>query len=76
MLCKYSYMTFENKQVGKYQCDVDEFKKLLKYADRFIRCAYVELQDGKIYIAYRKFGRLVWECVKGNRRAQQLKLEF
>ena len=62
MLCLYSYR-IGDKEFGRYQSEVEDFKKLFKKLVRKLDDVVVELKNGDVWIFYKinnshKFTRL------------------
>ena len=78
MMCRYTYMLkvpakdrysySKDKEVGFYECDTEEYIKMIEKIGKNLRCSYVELADGRIYVCYWKGyysnRRLVFEKIK------------
>lgn len=45
MIVKYSYQLNNNKVLGDYQCESEDFKKFMKYLPKDVQCIVVELFD-------------------------------
>lgn len=62
MLCKYSYLTKNKKEVGEFQADTEDLKQIFKH-NPDIECGFVTLENGEEWILYKKYGWR-WEIVK------------
>ena len=67
MLCLYSYR-IGDKEFGRYQSEVEDFKKLFKKLVRKLDDVVVELKNGDVWIFYKinKLNVGIWEKIKGN----------
>lgn len=74
MLCKYSYVTFDNKEFGEFQADTEDFKKFWRREHSNIRCACVKTENDGWWIFYRGI-KPKWEkCKRGPNDVYQMKL--
>lgn len=72
MICRYNlFMKKDNKVVGWYQTDTEDFKKLWKKIKDEIRCAVVKTEETD-WIFYRKAGVGKWEVLRQTRKQGRL----
>lgn len=65
MTLKYSYLTKAGKEVGEYQCEDADFRKLWPRVRKDVRAAVVELQNGETWIYYYpRFDQGRWSKVR------------
>lgn len=78
MLCTYSYLTNDKRNIGEFQVDVEDFKEFWRKTRNEIRACVVKLQDGQWWIMYRAYGdKPKWQKVKhGKNDVYQTVLKF
>lgn len=81
MKCKYSFLEVNESISKTYSGTVEDFKNILHEISDHARASVIELENGQVWIFYRKFGRIVWELAldpnkKRADKPQQLTLNF